>query len=481
MIEDRGDWCISRQRLWGVPIPIFYCKHCGKEIITPETIKIISDLFGKEGCSAWYAKDASEILPEGFACPECGCKEFTKEHDIMDVWFDSGSSHFAVCEQRDDLQWPADLYLEGNDQYRGWFQSSMLTSVAVTGKAPYKEVLTHGMTIDDDGKKMSKSKGNVVDPLEVAKKYGIDILRLWVVTADFKTDMRMSENILKQLSESYRKIRNTARYILGNLYDFDPKTDMVKTEDMAEIDRWALSKANALISKARNGYDEYDFHILYHAIHNFCVVDMSNFYLDVIKDRLYTSKPSSNERRSAQTAIYKILNILVKLLAPVLCFTSEEIWAAMPHTESDNLYSIMFNDMPAFCDCALLNDEKLDEKYDMLLKIRSDVSKALELARGEKIIGHSLNAKVHLIADGKTYDFLKENEQDLVTVFIVSAVCVEKGTSDDGYKAEEVDSLSIKVTAAEGEKCERCWMFSDTVGLNADHPTLCARCAEAIS
>ncbi len=481
MIEDRGDWCISRQRLWGVPIPIFYCKDCGKEIINPETIKIIADLFREKGCSAWYAMDANEILPEGYKCHECGCTEFTKEHDIMDVWFDSGSSHFAVCELRDDLQWPADLYLEGNDQYRGWFQSSMLTSVAVTGKAPYREVLTHGMTIDDEGKKMSKSKGNVIDPLEVAKKYGIDILRLWVVTADFKTDMRMSENILKQLSESYRKIRNTARYILGNLYDFDPNKDMIDTADLMEIDRWALSKANALVSRVRSGYDAYDFHILYHAIHNFCVVDMSNFYLDVIKDRLYTSKASSAERRSAQTAIYKILGILVKLLAPVLCFTSEEIWAEMPHTESDNLYSIAFNDMPEACGCDLLNDEKLNEKYELLLKVRSDVSKALELARNDKVIGHSLNAHVTLTADGATYDFLKANEADLITVFIVSGVCVEKGSDEGAYKAEEVGNLYIKVTAAEGEKCERCWMFSDTVGSHSDHPTLCARCAEAIS
>ncbi len=336
------------------------------------------------------------------------------------------------------------------------------------------------MTIDDEGRKMSKSKGNVVDPLEVAKKYGVDILRLWVVTADFKTDMRMSENILKQLSESYRKIRNTARYILGNLYDFDPNKDMVENAELMEIDRWALSKANALVSRVRKGYDDYDFHILYHAIHNFCVVDMSNFYLDVIKDRLYTSKPASAERRSAQTAIYKILSILVKLLAPVLCFTSEEIWAEMPHTESDNLYSIAFNDMPEYCGCDLLNDSALNEKYDLMLKVRSDVSKALELARNEKIIGHSLNAKVTLTADGAIYDFLKANEADLVTVFIVSDVSVESGSDDSAYKAEEVGNLYIKITAAEGEKCERCWMFSSTVGTDSDHPTLCARCAEAI-
>jgi isoleucyl-tRNA synthetase len=328
---------------------------------------------------------------------------------------------------------------------------------------------------------MSKSKGNVVDPLEVAKKYGVDILRLWVVTADFKTDMRMSENILKQLSESYRKIRNTARYILGNLYDFDPNKDMVKTSDLEEIDRWALSKANGLISKVRGGYDVYDFHILYHAIHNFCVVDMSNFYLDVIKDRLYTSKANSAERRSAQTAIYKILGILVKLLAPVLCFTSEEIWKEMPHVESDNLYSIMFNDMPESCGCELLNDEALNEKYDLFLKVRSDVAKALEIARNDKIIGHSLNAHVALYADGATYDFLKANEADLATIFIVSNVSVEKGVDGEAYKAEETANLSIRVSVAEGEKCDRCWMFSKTVGSNSDHPTLCARCAEAIS
>ncbi|MBE7031060.1 MAG: isoleucine--tRNA ligase [Ruminococcaceae bacterium] len=474
MVEDRNDWCISRQRLWGVPIPIFYCADCGKELINDETIAIVSKLFREKGSDAWYAMDADEILGGGFTC-ECGCDRHTKEHDIMDVWFDSGSSHFAVCKARPELGWPTDLYLEGNDQYRGWFQSSLLTSIAVSGKAPYREVLTHGMTIDDEGKKMSKSKGNVVDPLEVAKKYGVDILRLWVVTADFKTDMRMSDRILKQLSESYRKIRNTARYILGNLYDFNPDTDCVT--DLEELDHWAVMKANELVKKSRESYDSYEFHMMYHAIHNFCVVDMSNFYLDVIKDRLYTSKPDSHARRSAQTAMYRILDILVRALAPVLCFTTEEIWKAMPHKAGDDLYSVTFNDIPAYDES--LFDAALDAKYDRIRAARGDVSKALELARTDKTIGHSLGADVTLYATGDDYAFLKSMEAELPTLFIVSAAQVVEGEGE-GYAGEDMPGLTVAVAQAAGEKCDRCWMQSETVGQDADHPTLCARCAQAV-
>ena len=476
MVEDRSDWCISRQRKWGVPIPIFYCEKCGHELINEETIKIISKLFSEKGSGIWYELDASEILPKGTKCEKCGCEHFTKEKDIMDVWFDSGSSHYAVLEGRDNLSWPADVYLEGNDQYRGWFQSSLLTSVALGKKAPYKKVITHGMVVDGDGKKMSKSLGNGIDPLDVGKKFGIDILRLWVVSSDYKTDVRISNDILKQLSESYRKIRNTARYILGNTADFSPDTDSVDYKNMLEIDRWALYKLNALCKKALEAYRSYEFHSLQHAIHHFCVVDMSNFYLDVIKDRLYTEKADSQARRSAQTAMYKILDALVKLLAPVLCFTTEEIWNAMPHAKEDAKKHVMFAGMPKVCN--EYDDSALAEKYDRLIAIKNDVSKALENARNEKIIGHSLNAKVEISAEGDLYAFLKENENDLKTVFITSDACVREGKGD-GVKGDETGAY-IKISVSDGEKCERCWMYSTTVGEDKDHPTLCKRCADVV-
>lgn len=477
MVEDRSDWCISRQRLWGVPLPIFYCKECGEALIDKNTTAAVSALFREKGADAWYEMEADEILPAGTQCPKCGHTHFTKEKDIMDVWFDSGSSHFVVCQNREHHHWPADLYLEGNDQYRGWFQSSLLTSVALTGEAPYKAVLTHGFTIDDDGKKMSKSKGNTVSPLEIAKQYGIDILRLWVVTADFKSDMRMSQAILKQLAESYRKIRNTARYILGNLADFNPDTDAIADGDLTELDRWALMQANRVLKTVRTGYETYDFHIMFHAIHNFCVVDMSNFYLDVIKDRLYTTKANSAARRSAQTAIWRILDMLVRMLTPVLCFTAEEIWAAMPHKSTDNLDGAIFNDIPT--PDPELEDAALEEKFARILALRSDVSKALEAARNDKIIGHSLNALVKLYATGELAAFLKEN--DLATLLIVSAVeVIEAEAPASAVKAEETPGLAITVEQAPGEKCQRCWMYSTSVGTNTEHPDVCDRCAHEL-
>ena len=478
MVEDRSDWCISRQRKWGVPIPIFYCEKCGEHLVNKDTIKIVADLFSKEGSSAWYKYSAKEILGDGYKCEKCGHDHFTKETDIMDVWFDSGSSHYAVMDLRDDLKSPCDLYLEGNDQYRGWFQSSLLTSVALGCGAPYKEVITHGMVVDGNGKKMSKSLGNGVDPIDVCNKNGADILRLWVVSSDYKTDVRMSQDIIKQLSESYRKIRNTARYILGNINDFNPDTDLVKYEDMVEIDKWALLKLNALIEKSLSSYRTYEFHSLQHAIHNFCVVDMSNFYLDIIKDRLYTTKSDSVERRSAQSAMYIVLDALVKLLAPVLCFTTEEIWASMPHKAGDDTESVMFNDLPSVND--EYNNKEIEEKYDLLLSIRSDVSKALEMARNNKVIGHSLNANVKLYATGNLFKFLNKNEADLVTTFIVSDAQVTEGENKDAFKGEANENLYVEVTQAEGEKCERCWMYSKTVGEDSEHKTLCARCANVV-
>ncbi len=475
MVSDRGDWCISRQRVWGVPIPIFYCKDCGKELINKETIKIVADLFREKGPDAWFALDAAEILPTGIKC-ECGCSEFTKETDIMDVWFDSGSSHGAVIEERGYGQ-QADLYLEGNDQYRGWFQSSLLTSIATKGIAPYKTVLTHGMVIDMEGNKMSKSKGNGIDPHEVIKTNGADILRMWIASADYKSDVKISNDILKQLSEGYRKIRNTARYMIGNLNGFNPDTDMVSYEDMTELDKWAVMKLSQLIAKTKTAYDEFEFHVVYHAILNFCVVDMSNFYLDVIKDRLYTEKTDSVKRRSGQSAMYIILDAITRLIAPILTFTSEELWQFMPHKAGDDTESVYFNAMPEAN--SKYEDEKLDEKYADIKAVRADAQKALEEARNNKVIGHSLGADVTIYATGKKYEFLKSIEEDLKTLLIVSAARVEEGESADAPCGESYGA-GIKVTAAAGEKCERCWMYSETVGENENHPTLCKRCADVI-
>lgn len=476
MVQDRGDWCISRQRIWGVPIPIFYCEDCGKELITEETIAKVVEIFKEKGSDAWFEMDAKDLLPEGMKC-ECGGTTFRKEKDIMDVWFDSGSSHAGVLETRDDLSWPADLYLEGNDQYRGWFQSSLLTAVATRGKAPYRTVITHGMVVDGEGKKMSKSLGNGIDPMDVIKEYGADILRLWVSSADYKSDVRISKDILKQLSEVYRKIRNTARYMIGNLYDFDPNKDMVNYEDMNELDKWALLKLQHLTKEVTEAYENYEFHVLYHAIHNFCVVDMSNFYLDIIKDRLYTEKPESKERRAAQTVMYKTLTALVKMIAPVLSFTADEIWKYMPHTADETLESVLLSDWPQVLEEYV--DAELEKRWDNILEIRGEVSKALELARNNKVIGHSLNAKVEIYAEGETYKFLNEVRDFLQTVFIVSMVELNEGIKDGveyTYRSEENKELAVVVSVAPGEKCERCWVYSETVGKDSEHPTLCSRC-----
>ena len=477
MVADRSDWCISRQRTWGVPIPIFYCKDCGKELITEDSIKAVSKLFAEKGSTAWYETDASEILPSGTKC-ECGCTEYTKEKDIMDVWFDSGSSHSGVLDVKEGLQFPADLYLEGNDQYRGWFQSSLLTSVAARGQAPYKTVITHGMIVDETGEKMSKSKGNGISPQDIIEKYGADLLRLWVVSADYKTDMRISDGILKQLSESYRKIRNTARYILGNISDFNPEADMVATEELLDIDKWALIRLSKLTEKVLDAYRNYEFHIVQHAIHNFCIVDMSNFYLDVIKDRLYTEKADSKARRAAQTVMYKVLDSLVRMLAPVLAFTSEEIWASMPHTASDKTEYVILNDMPK--PTPELYDEVFESKWARLMLAKADVSKALETARGAKVIGKSLGAKVEIFADGSYYDLLKEMESDLFTYFITSGAEVKPlaDATDDAILGET--GIKVLVSVASGDECERCWIHSETVGKDTVHPTLCARCASVL-
>ena len=468
MVMDRSDWCISRQRTWGVPIPIFYCKDCGKAIINEDTINAIANLYEKEGSDAWYKYEANEILPEGFKC-ECGCTEFTKEMDIMDVWFDSGVSHAAVCNEEHGLRWPADLYLEGADQYRGWFQSSLLTSVAAKGRAPYKSVCTHGWVVDGEGKAMHKSLGNGMSPDEVTEKFGADILRTWVASSDYHADIRISQDILKQLSDAYRKIRNTARFILSNLGDFNPDTDSVSVEKLDGIDKWAMARMDEIIEKCKAAYDKFDFHIVYSTMRDFCTIDLSNFYLDILKDRLYVEKADSESRRAAQTVIYNILRTMTLYLAPVISFTAEEIWGYMPRSEKDDAESVFFNKLPE--KSGVSADEEFMEKWEKIDELRDIVNKALEEARGQKLIGKSLEAKVTLNCERDWYDFAKSVENDLVSAFIVSAVDVEKS---------EFDGVNVKVEVAPGEKCERCWTHSDTVGKCAEHPTLCARCAEIV-
>ena len=470
MVKDRNDWCISRQRTWGVPIPIFYCKNCKKEYATDESFAKIQKIFREKGSNAWYDLDEKELMPENATCEHCGSHEFKKETDIMDVWFDSGSSHQGVLVER-GIQYPADLYLEGHDQYRGWFQSSLLTSVATNGISPYKNILTHGWVIDEEGRKMSKSLGNGISPQDIIKQYGADILRLWVLSSDFKSDVSLSKDILKQISETYRKIRNTARYILGNISDFDPEKP-VEYKDMLEIDKWALLKLNQLVKDTTQNFEDFNFHLVYHDINQFCVSDMSNFYLDIIKDRLYTSKKESTERRSAQTAMYIILDSLVKMLAPMICYTAEEIWSYMPHLKGENPESIMLNYWPDFN--PEYEDHTLEEKWNHILKLKEIVAKELEIARAEKVIGHSLNAKVILFADEKEYDFLKENQEQLMTVFIVSGLEIKEKT------AEQKESIAVKVEQAEGQKCERCWQYSKTVGEDKENPTICHKCSLAV-
>lgn len=466
MVRERKDWCISRQRKWGVPIPIFYCEECGEPLIDKEAMLAVADLFGKEGSNAWFTHTAEEILPKGKKCSKCGCTSFTKEKDIMDVWFDSGSSHAAVLKNRPYLKWPADLYLEGADQYRGWFQSSLLTSVATMGTAPYKAVLTHGWVVDGKGRVMHKSLGNGIDPQEVIDQYGADVLRLWVASSDYHADIRISPDILKQLSEAYRKIRNTARYILGNLNGFNPDENMVSLDELMPIDKWALAKLNILIDKVKEAYDKYEFHIVYHAIHNFCVVDMSNFYLDVLKDRLYTEKADSKARCAAQTSIYIILNAMTRMIAPILAYTSDEIWKYMPHSSKEKAEHVIYNEMPEKVDISI--DDDFMAFWDEIHELRDDVKKSLETFIKDKTIKSSLEAKVTLGASGDKLAFLKKAENELATAFIVSEVEIVDNSSE----------LEIRIDKAEGEKCERCWVISKTVGENSDHPTLCSRCCE---
>ncbi len=476
MVESRTDWCISRQRTWGVPIPILYCEDCNQELITPATIKQISAIFAKEGSDAWWAREASCFVPAGTKC-SCGGTKFRQETDIMDVWFDSGSSHVAVLENDPELTWPADLYLEGSDQHRGWFQSSLLTGVAARDAAPFKAVLTHGYVVDGEGRKMSKSLGNVIAPEQVIKEFGVDILRLWVASSDYQADIRISKDMLKQLSEVYRRIRNTCRFLLSNLNDFNPQTDAVAYTELTEIDRWALLKMERLLRKVTEAYQNYEFHLQHHAVHNFCTIELSSLYLDIIKDRLYTSKADSKARRAAQTVIYEILVKLTKLIAPVLVHTAEEIWSYLPYKEVESVHEAL---MPQFNDEYL--DEKLEKTWDQFLPVRQDISKALELARASKVIGSSLEAKVKLYLPEALTEVIEHFRTDLGMLLIVSQVEILPAGSApaEAYQGERVLGLKVVVERATGEKCERCWNYTETVGQVAEHPTLCVRCATVI-
>jgi isoleucyl-tRNA synthetase len=471
MIADRGDWCISRQRVWGLPIPMFYCRDCNTEIITDETINHVAELFGREGSAAWFEKDESELVAPGTKCPKCGGNHFRKETDTMDVWFDSGSSHMAVLEVRPELSWPADVYIEGSDQYRGWFNSSLSTAVATRGTAPYKTVISHGFALDGEGHKMSKSLGNVIIPQTVMDKLGADILRLWVSSTDYQSDVRISDSILTQIAEVYRKVRNTLRFLLGNLSDFDPKNDRVPLDKMSEMDRFAWIQCNRMMERVLKSYEEYNFHHVFHAIHNFCTIDLSSFYLDILKDRLYTKAPNDPVRRAAQTVLYDVLISLTKLISPVLPHTADEVWKFIPGVTE---VSAQLTDLPR--PDSTVYDTQLEKKWNDFIEVRNEVLKALEVARKDKVIGNSLGADLHLYPNEKTASLL-EQMNELDQLFIVSNVVVHPvGTAapDDVMKLED---LHVKVHAAKGEKCERCWVITPDVGQDEEQPSVCPRCA----
>jgi isoleucyl-tRNA synthetase len=471
MVRDRGDWCISRQRAWGVPIPVFYGEN-GEPIITDETIEHVSNLFREHGSNVWFEWETDQLLPEGFTSEHSPNGTFTREMDIMDVWFDSGSSHQAVLEERDNLKRPADLYLEGSDQYRGWFNSSLSTSVAVTGKAPYKGVLSHGFALDGQGRKMSKSIGNVVVPNDVMKQLGADILRLWVASVDYQADVRVSDKILKQVSESYRKIRNTFRFLLGNLHDFDPAKDYVN--DLKGVDLFMLVKLNEVIEKSKQAYEQYQFSTVYHTIHNFCTIELSSFYMDLAKDTLYIEHADHPSRRAIQTVMYEVLVALTKLVSPILSHTADEVWENIPAFQE---VSVQLTDMP---EVKTFGDvEGLKVKWNHFMVVRDDVLKALEQARNEKKIGKSLTAAITLYSNGDVTELLKTTPH-LEKLFIVSGVTLAGDVDDAPKDAISFENLAIVVEPAKGETCERCWVVSETVGENKEHTGLCSSCAETV-
>lgn len=475
MIENRPDWCVSRQRSWGVPITAFSCTACGEYIADGAIMDHVAEIFKEHSSDVWFDWDAGRLLPEGTKCPKCGIAAFEKENDILDVWFDSGVSHAAVLEPNPKLVSPADLYLEGSDQHRGWFHSSLLESVGSRGCAPYKSVLTHGFVLDGQGRKMSKSTGNVVAPEDVIKKFGADVLRLWCAAQDYRDDTRISEVILTRVSEAYRRIRNTCRYILGNIHDFDPAAHIVACPDMPEIDRWALHQLEILKERVLSAYRNFEFHVIYQDVNSFCTVEMSAFYLDILKDRMYTSKADSLERRSGQTVMYLILDSLVRLMAPVLSFTSDEVWRCMPGREKESAHLSLFPDLnPEW------KDDMLVARWERIMKVRADVSKALELARVAKTVGLSLDAGVTIAAPAELLGFLREYEAELPSIFIVSKVVLADDIVGDFWPSENIEGLKIQVAAAPGGKCERCWCYSEKLGADAAHPAICPKCATAV-
>ncbi|MEN8199802.1 MAG: isoleucine--tRNA ligase [Thermodesulfobacteriota bacterium] len=485
MVENRPDWCLSRQRTWGVPITVVSCKACGEVVKDEALVARIDELFRREGADAWFSHELADFLPDGCSCTACGSAEFEKEEDILDVWFDSGTSHAAVCEAREELRAPADLYLEGSDQHRGWFQSSLLTSVGTRDHAPFKGVLTHGYVVDGQGKKMSKSIGNVVAPGEVIEKFGAEILRLWVSSEDYRDDVKVSDEILGQVADSYRKIRNTIRYMLGNLTDFDPVKDSVSFTEMEEIDRWALGRFEELRDKVATAYERYEFHPIHQALNYFCGTTMSSFYLDILKDRLYCSGTDSKLRRSAQTVLHETLEGLLQLMSPVLSFTTAEAWEHFKGLDAKAPLedSIFFTAFPE--PAPERRDAAMEERWEKLIRIRSEITKALEAARREKVIGHPLEAEVLVEVEGEWADFMRAEWDRIKDVSIVSELtpCTDKNSAEElsFHVAEEIPGLAVAVRAAKGEKCERCWTRSTFVGSAADHPQLCERCLSVVT
>jgi isoleucyl-tRNA synthetase len=478
MVAGRPDWCISRQRFWGVPLIVFYCDACGKQLKDGAALRNVLPFFEREGADAWFTHSADELLPPGYKC-SCGAANWRKESDILDVWFDSGSTHLAVLT-RDDQRWPADVYLEGPDQFRGWFQSSLLVGIGTRGAAPYKQVVTHGWTLDQQGKPMSKSLGNAIYPAEICEKWGADLLRIWVVSQDYTADMHISEKMMKEdLSEAYRKIRNTFRYLLSNIPDFDPLNDSVADADLWEIDAWMLHRTGELVRKCRAWYDAFEFHRVYHTILDFCTVDLSAFYIDLLKDRLYTFAPKSLGRRSAQTALYRIANALVRLVAPILVFTAEEVWKYLPRTGGDpeSVHMALF---PAAEELEQALDESRVENWERLLSVRAEVLKALEPLRAAKTISANLEARVTLPASGDLAGLLEKYAAFLPALFIVSQVEIEKTSSNGSGPMTNAGDLKIRAEKAHGAKCPRCWNFSVHVGESTEYPTLCERCVAAL-
>ncbi|HZP34031.1 MAG TPA: isoleucine--tRNA ligase [Candidatus Acidoferrales bacterium] len=488
MIAHRPDWCISRQRVWGVPLIIFYCDKCGNRLEDFAALRHVVGWFEKEGADAWYTHSAEELLPKATAC-SCGSTKWRKENDILDVWFDSGSSHLAVLDPpgtpNADLPWPANMYLEGPDQYRGWFHSSLLIAAGIREHAPYRQVLTHGWTLDEQGRPMSKSLGNVILPTEICEQWGADLLRLWVASQDYHSDVRISKNVMTQLSEAYFKIRNTFRFALGNLFDFNPSVDAVPEDSLEELDRWMLGRTKQLVAKCLEFYESFDFHRVYHALYNFCVVDLSAFYFDILKDRLYTFSAKGCERRSAQTAIYRIASGLARLFAPILVFTTDEIWKHLPK-ESGAPAEVHLTLFPRPEECSKYPDEALEARWSHLIEVRDAVLKSLEQARNAKEINSGLEARVELASDGDLASLLRDYADWLPTLFIVSQVDLVNGNSSGGNQpsgggqAEALPGLKVTVQRARGKKCERCWNYSVRVGEDAKYPTLCERCVPVL-